>query len=90
VPLEAILADLARGFTREEACQKNGVSEDSLQRWERRKEFPTLRGRARANRKHALLGKVEASKEPLAGPPSLRQRLEQERARRGGDGKMPF
>jgi hypothetical protein len=24
------------------------------------------------------------------GPPSLRQRLEQEKARRGGDGKMPF
>ena len=26
----------------------------------------------------------------IAGPPSLRQRLEQERARRGGDGKRPW
>ena len=32
----------------------------------------------------------QRDRKQLAGPSSLRQRLEQEKARRGGDGKMPF
>jgi len=32
----------------------------------------------------------QRDKKPHAGPPSLRQRLAQERAHRGGEGKNPF
>ena len=56
---EAVLFDLARGFTREQACARNGCSHDQWEEWEKRPEFPTLRDRALAQRIDYLLNAME-------------------------------
>ena len=57
--VEAILADIARGLTREQACAFNGVSASALREWEKR--FPDLRAKAQGLRKAALLQRIESS-----------------------------
>jgi uncharacterized protein YfiM (DUF2279 family) len=59
--LEAILADIANGLTKEQACACNGVSATSFREWERRAEFPDLRAKAQGLRIKALLAKQEAA-----------------------------
>ena len=61
--IEAILADIANGLTKEQACACNGVSATSFREWERRAEFPDLRARAQGLRIKALLAKLEAAAE---------------------------
>jgi len=53
--LQAILDDLARGLTREQACAINGVSRSNFSLWELRPEFEDLRARAQAARILALM-----------------------------------
>ena len=59
--IEAVLADMARGFNREQACAHNGCSHDQWQEWEKRPEFPTLRHRAEAQRINYLINAIEAA-----------------------------
>ena len=59
--IEAILADIANGLTKEQACACNGVSATSFREWERRAEFPDLRAKAQGLRIKALLAKQEAA-----------------------------
>lgn len=61
--IEAILADIANGLTKEQACACNGVSATSFRKWEERPEFPDLRARAQGLRIKALLAKLEAAAE---------------------------
>jgi DNA-binding transcriptional regulator YiaG len=61
--IEAILDDLARGLTREQACACNNVNVTQFREWEKRDEFPDLRAKAQATRKLALLKMVEESKD---------------------------
>ena len=61
--IEAILADIANGLTKEQACACNGVSATSFRKWEERPEFPDLRARAQGLRVKALLAKPEAAAE---------------------------
>lgn len=61
--IEAILADIANGLTKEQACACNGVSATSFRKWEQRAEFPDLRARAQGLRIKALLAKLEAAAE---------------------------
>jgi hypothetical protein len=53
--LQAILDDLSRGLTREQACAVNGVSDEQFSQWEKRPEYPGLRARAQATRIRALV-----------------------------------
>jgi hypothetical protein len=57
--IEAILADLAHGLTREQACACNGVSVSALRDWEQRPEFSDLRARAEASRIKYVLTQIE-------------------------------
>jgi transposase len=57
--IEAILADIATGLTREQACACNGVSVSALREWEKR--FPDLRAKTQGLRKAALLQRIENS-----------------------------
>jgi hypothetical protein len=50
---------MGRGFTREQACAKNGCSHDTWQNWEKLPEFPTLRDEALAERLDYLLNAME-------------------------------
>ena len=61
--IEAILADIANGLTKEQACACNGVSATSFRKWEQSAEFPDLRARAQGLRIKALLAKLEAAAE---------------------------
>jgi hypothetical protein len=61
--IEAILADIANGLTKEQACACNGVSATSFRKWEQREEFPDLRARAQGLRIKVLLAKLEAAAE---------------------------
>jgi hypothetical protein len=61
--IEAILADIANGLTKEQACACNGVSATSFRKWEERPEFPDLRARAQGLRIKARLAKLEAAAE---------------------------
>lgn len=57
--IQGILDDLALGLTRAQACAAHGVNEDTLAKWEKRKEFPGLRAQTEAARIKALLEKID-------------------------------
>jgi hypothetical protein len=57
--IEAILADIASGLTREQACAYNGVSITRFREWEKKPEFPQLRACAEAARIKALQAKID-------------------------------
>ena len=57
--IEIILADIAQGRTREQACARNGVSVSAFRDWEQRPEYSDLRSRAEAARIKYILSKIE-------------------------------
>src|SRR5215469_1812417 len=59
--IDAILADLANGMSREQACACNDVSIGTFREWEKRPEFPDLRAKAQGLRIKALLALQEAA-----------------------------
>jgi hypothetical protein len=59
--LKAVLADIARGLNRADACRVNGVSISTWKELEKRSEFPQLRAKATANRILFLIEQVEKS-----------------------------
>jgi hypothetical protein len=62
--IKAILADLARGLTRRQACAANGIGETTLREWEKRPEFGDLRARTEAVRINYALSRIEQCNEP--------------------------
>jgi hypothetical protein len=59
--IEAIMADIANGLTKEQACACNGVSLSAFNGWEKLPEFGDLRAKAQGLRIKALLAKQEAA-----------------------------
>jgi hypothetical protein len=57
--LKAVVTDIGRGLTREQACARNHCSHDTWQNWEKLPEFPTLRDEALAARLDYLLNAME-------------------------------
>lgn len=62
--IEAILADLARGLTKAQACAANGITDRTLRNWEKRKEFPDLKDKADAIIIKDMLKKIEQCNNP--------------------------
>jgi hypothetical protein len=62
--IKAILADLARGLTRRQACAANGIGETTLREWEKRPEFGDLRAKTEAVRIKYALQKIEECNDP--------------------------
>jgi hypothetical protein len=58
--IESILADLARGLTRSQACAAAGINQETFAQWERRPEYPDLRAKAEAARIKYVLDKIES------------------------------
>ena len=58
--IQGILASIARGLTREQACAVNDVSDEAFTQWERRPEFLGLREKALGARANLLLSKIES------------------------------
>lgn len=60
--IESVLADIALGLTREMACASNGISLNTWQAIEKRKQYPGLRARALATRIKYLLQAMEENR----------------------------
>jgi hypothetical protein len=60
--IESVLADIALGLTREMACVANGISLNTWQAIEKRKQYPGLRARALAARIKYLLQAMEENR----------------------------